>query len=193
MKRIWRMGAGVLLAGWAGMAAAQDWTRPNGDGEATRFSRAGQITPGNIARLRELWVFHMKPAAAAVAAPNAADRAQAAAEQAGPPPGAPRFPGFFGNGRFSASETAPLVIGARMYVGTPYGQVVALDAASGKAIWTHDLPKGVQPARRGWIIGQVKKAQARRCSSGAATGGSMRCVWPMDSRWRGLAKTVRSI
>jgi quinoprotein glucose dehydrogenase len=68
MKRIWRMGAGVLLAGWAGMAAAQEWTRPNGDGEATRFSRAGQITPGNIARLRELWVFHMKPAAAAAAA-----------------------------------------------------------------------------------------------------------------------------
>lgn len=158
MKRIWRMGAGVLLMGWAGIAAAQEWTRPNGDGEATRFSRAGQITPGNIARLKELWVFHMKPAGTAAAAPNAADRAQAAAEQAGPPSAAPRFPAFFGNGRFSASETAPLVIGARMYVGTPYGQVVALDAASGKAIWTHDLPKGVQPARRGmdyWAQGQA--------------------------------------
>jgi quinoprotein glucose dehydrogenase len=158
MKLILRSGVSAMLMAVAttGMAAPDaDWQRPNGDGAATRFSTASEITPANVAHLQQAWVFHMKPnAAAPVAGPSAADKAQAAAEQAGPPAGAPagaprRFPNFFGNGRFSASETAPLVIDGVMYVATPYNQLVALNAATGEKIWSRDMPKGAQPARRG--------------------------------------------
>lgn len=160
MKRIVQTGASALLmtlASGAFAASADDWPTPNGDAGGMRHSAAAQITPGNIAHLRQLWVYHMKSVAAApTQEPSAADRAQAAAEQAGPlpgapagaPPGAPRM-NFFSSARFSASETTPLVIGGVMYVGTPYGRIVALDAASGREIWSHALPKGVQPARRG--------------------------------------------
>jgi quinoprotein glucose dehydrogenase len=186
MKRILKAGASALLmsVGATAMAAPdQAWLRPNGDGEGTRYSGAAQITPANIGHLAQVWVFHMKPANAAPAAgPSAAERAQAAAEQAGPPagapagpppgapPGAPRFPSFFGNGRFSASETAPLVIGGVMVVATPYSQVVALDAATGARIWTHDLPKGVQPARRGMDYWPGEKGQGAALVFGGSDG-----------------------
>jgi quinoprotein glucose dehydrogenase len=47
------------------------------------------------------------------------------------------------------STTTPLVIHNIMYLGTPYGRVVALDATSGAEIWAYTLPKGDQPAFRG--------------------------------------------
>jgi quinoprotein glucose dehydrogenase len=51
-------------------------------------------------------------------------------------------------GGFQQTEATPLVIGGIMYVPSPYGQVVALDATSGKEVWTYKLPSG-QPAFRG--------------------------------------------
>jgi quinoprotein glucose dehydrogenase len=36
-----------------------------------------------------------------------------------------------------------------MYVSTPYGRVVALDAETGKERWAYDVPNGDQPAARG--------------------------------------------
>ncbi len=169
MKRVLLGGASALFMTGATVALAApdgDWARPNGDAGGMRYSTQAQITPANANRLKQAWVFHMKPPAEAPPAqPSEAERAQAAAEQAGPPAGAPgagpagvpgagpaaapRFPNFFRSNRFSASETTPLVIGGVMYVATPYNQVVALDGATGRRIWTRDLPKGVQPARRG--------------------------------------------
>lgn len=181
MKRLLLTGASALLMtiGTAGFAApADDWATPSGDAGGMRHASGAQITPANISHLKQLWVYHMKPAAAApVQEPSAADRAQAAAEQAGPPtggraggpPGAPRM-NFFSSGRFSASETAPLVIGGVMYVGTPYGRIVALDAASGKELWTHDLPKGVQAARRGMDYWPGIKGQGASLLFGGSDG-----------------------
>jgi len=51
-------------------------------------------------------------------------------------------------GGFQQTEATPLVIGGIMYVPSPYGQVVALDATSGKEVWVYKLPSG-QPAFRG--------------------------------------------
>lgn len=169
MKAIWRTGASALLmiTATAGLAAPEDWATPSGDAGGMRHSAATQITPANIARLQQAWVYHMKPAAAAPQAPSEADRAQAAAEQAGPPA---RMPNFFGNTRFSASETTPLVVGGVMYLGTPYGKIVALDAASGKEIWSHDLPKGVQPARRGMDYWPGSKTEGAALLFGGSDG-----------------------
>jgi quinoprotein glucose dehydrogenase len=51
-------------------------------------------------------------------------------------------------GGFQQTEATPLVINGIMYVPSPYGQVVALDATSGKEVWVYKLPSG-QPAFRG--------------------------------------------
>jgi quinoprotein glucose dehydrogenase len=50
---------------------------------------------------------------------------------------------------FAASENTPLVVGGVMFVSTPYGRVVALDAETGKQRWAYEVPAGDQPATRG--------------------------------------------
>src|SRR6202012_4415243 len=49
---------------------------------------------------------------------------------------------------FQAGEVTPLVINGIMYIASPYGRVVALDATSGKEVWVYKLPSG-NPAERG--------------------------------------------
>jgi len=48
-----------------------------------------------------------------------------------------------------SSTTTPLVVDGRMYVGTPFGRVVALDPTSGRELWVYALADGDQPALRG--------------------------------------------
>ena len=110
------------------MASAQtftpkpgDWTAYGHDAAATRFSPLGQITPANVDKLQVAWTFHMNPAPADGTAPE----------------------------DLPTSTTSPLVVGGMMYLGTPYGQVVALDPISGNKIWTYDLAGGDQSAKRG--------------------------------------------
>jgi quinoprotein glucose dehydrogenase len=50
---------------------------------------------------------------------------------------------------FASSEDTPIVVGGLMYVSTPYGRVVALDAETGKERWAYQVPDGDQPATRG--------------------------------------------
>lgn len=50
---------------------------------------------------------------------------------------------------FASSEDTPIVVGGVMYVSTPYGRVVALDAQTGKERWAYEVPAGDQPAARG--------------------------------------------
>ncbi len=57
------------------------------------------------------------------------------------PPGARRG--------FASSENTPLVVNGVMFVSTPYGRVVALDAETGKQRWAYEVPNGDQPATRG--------------------------------------------
>jgi quinoprotein glucose dehydrogenase len=50
---------------------------------------------------------------------------------------------------FASSEDTPLVVKGVMYISTPYGRVVALDAATGTERWAYQVPSGDQPATRG--------------------------------------------
>jgi len=50
---------------------------------------------------------------------------------------------------FSSSEDTPIVVKGVMYVSTPYGRVVALDAATGMERWAYQVPGNDQPATRG--------------------------------------------
>jgi quinoprotein glucose dehydrogenase len=152
----------VLSLGAGAAAAPGDWPTVGGDPGGMRHSPLAEITPRNVARLQPAWVYHMKPAGTASAAPTAEDRAQAQAEQMGPPPGAPpaaaggpggqrRGPGgpFAGANGLASSESIPLVAGGKMFLSTPYGRVVALDPATGAELWVHQLPTGTRPATRG--------------------------------------------
>lgn len=103
-------------------AGAGDWTSFGRDPGSQRFSPLTQITPDNVARLKVAWTYHMNPARDASAPPS---------------------------GRAPGSETTPLVVDGVMYFSTPYARVVALDADSGKEVWTYKLPEGDQTAIRG--------------------------------------------
>jgi len=50
---------------------------------------------------------------------------------------------------FASSEDTPIVIKDVMYLSTPYGRVVALDAATGTERWAYQVPHNDQPATRG--------------------------------------------
>jgi len=51
--------------------------------------------------------------------------------------------------RVATTETTPLVVGNTMYLGSPYGRIVALDATTGKEIWNYKMPGNTRPAPRG--------------------------------------------
>ena len=50
---------------------------------------------------------------------------------------------------FASSENTPIVVRDIMYLSTPYGRVVALDAATGAERWAYQVPGNDQPATRG--------------------------------------------
>ncbi|WP_374281050.1 pyrroloquinoline quinone-dependent dehydrogenase [Novosphingobium sp.] len=121
--------------------AAREWRTYGHDKGGQRHSPLTQITPANAARLAPAWTWHMRPPgdpAAPAADANAERQAQAEGLAA------PRR-----RARFAASQVTPLVVDGRMYLTTPYGRVVALDAASGRELWATPIPTAGQPSIRG--------------------------------------------
>ena len=110
---------GGVTLGAALAAAPGDWPYYGRDPSGGRFSPLSQITPANVDKLQVAWTYHMNPLP--------------------PKPGAP----------VPNSTTTPLVVGNVIYLGTPYGRVVALDGTTGKQIWAYQLPGGDQPPFRG--------------------------------------------
>src|SRR6267142_2204412 len=53
------------------------------------------------------------------------------------------------SGKLREDEAIPIVIGGTMYLGSPYGAVLAFDAASGAEKWRFQLPNDDIPAKRG--------------------------------------------
>ncbi len=110
-----------------------EWPTYGHDPGGMRFSPLTELTPANVGELKVAWVYHMRPAP--------------------PPGGTPTPPPTAGRGRgrgsgFAVSGVTPLVIDGVMYIGTPYGRVVALDSSTGKELWAFQVPSGV-PSSRG--------------------------------------------
>ena len=124
-----RLGA-TLLAATALPALAQadapnpssDWPSAGRDLSGTRFSPLDQITPANVEQLKIAWVYHLKPA---------------------PEPGEPV------SSRFLISQAIPLVIASTMYLPSPYGRIVALDATTGQEKWAYEIPDRDTASLRG--------------------------------------------
>ncbi|MDB5455944.1 MAG: quinoprotein glucose dehydrogenase [Caulobacter sp.] len=116
----------VLLAASLGLPAlaasppkAGDWSAYGHDAGGGRFSPLAQIRPENVTSLQVAWTYHMNPEPEKKA------------------------------GFVPFSTTTPLVVDGRMFLGTPYGRVVALDPTDGKELWAYGLADGDQPAFRG--------------------------------------------
>lgn len=119
MRAVMMTALAALVVGMPVLAGPTDWPSSNQGADGQRHSGLAEIDAGNVARVREAWVYHMKPADGS------------------------------GGTRLVNGQTVPLVIGAVMYVSTPYGRVVALDGATGAEKWNFTLPDNERPVTRG--------------------------------------------
>jgi quinoprotein glucose dehydrogenase len=117
-----------------------EWPSYGYDAGGGRFSPLTQITPANVSKLEVAWTYHMNPIPSQKLA------------------------------RVPFATTTPLVVEGRMFLGTPYGRVVALDATSGKQLWAYDLPTGDQPPFRGLGYWPGDKSHAPRLIFGTLRG-----------------------
>ena len=90
-----------------------EWPVYGGDAGGLKYSPLTTIDRANVSRLTVAWTWK-------------------AGEQPITPPGAgvPARPGQF--------QVTPLAIGDTLYLSTPFNRVVALDAASGRELWSYD-------------------------------------------------------
>ncbi len=122
-------------------AAPTDWPAYGHDASGGRFSPLDQITPENVDKLQVAWTYHMNPT-----------------------------PGVQAAGRLPNSTTTPLMVNNTIYLGTPYGRVVALDATTGAQVWAYQLPSGDQPPFRGMGYWPGDKGHAPRIVFGSTQG-----------------------
>jgi quinoprotein glucose dehydrogenase len=116
---------GLVTALLAGLAPATlrgqavHWSANGRDPQGTRYSPAAEITRQNVSRLAVAWTYRT----------GETD---------------PRFK----TAKPTAFEATPLVVDQTMYLGTPLGRVIALDAATGRERWVFD-PKIERTVRYG--------------------------------------------
>jgi glucose dehydrogenase len=142
----------------ASAAAAQEWPYYGGDPGETHYSKLALINRENVHNLKPAWEWKTGETAL------------------------PEFkttPGMF--------EATPLMIGGVLYLSTPYNRVVALDAATGRELWSYDpkayadgqVPNGTGFVHRGvaaWRDTQTGKlrifmnSRARLIALDAETG-----------------------
>jgi len=150
----------LLAAGVGAMHAqnprpAQPWPAYAADNAATHYSPLADIDAANAASLSVAWEW-------------------ATAEQPMPQFGAQ--PGNFQN--------TPLMIDNVLYVSTPYNRVAALDAETGKEIWSYD-PKAYEDGQPPNGTGFVHRGVA------AWRDGPQTRIF-LNSRWRLIALDART-
>ncbi len=149
----------LCCAIWSRPAAQQvPWLANGADAEGTRFSPATAITPENVARLQPAWVYRT---------------GEQGAE--------------FATAKPAALEVTPLVSRGVMYIGTPLGRVIALDAASGEELWIFD-PEIRRDIRYGdfasrgvsmWI--EPDAPADRQCATTIYIANAQSQLWALDA------------
>jgi quinoprotein glucose dehydrogenase len=120
--------------------AATDWPAYGKDAGGARFSPLTEITPANVDKLQLAWRYHMNPVPAQK--PD----------------------------RVPYSTTTPIEVNGVLYLGTPYGRVVALDSSTGQQKWAYALPDGDQPPFRGLAYWPGDGAHGPRIIFGSTRG-----------------------
>ena len=139
-----------------------DWPTYGGDAGAMKYSPMADIDRSNVTSLVEAWSWDTGDE------PISGPRL--------PVTGQPVSPGNF--------QSTPVVLNDTMYVSTPYNRVVALDAGTGKEIWSYDPHTwewGQPPNGTGFVHRGVT----------VWTGASERRVF-INSRWRLIALDARN-
>src|SRR5258708_15939739 len=98
-----------LMAALISALDAQQWPVHGGDEGGTKYSPLAQINKANVKDLKLAWTWKTGET------PLADFKTR---------------PGSF--------EASPLMIDGVLYLSTPYNKVVALDASTGKELWTYD-------------------------------------------------------
>jgi len=108
------MRTGIFVAGacavlMSATTFADEWLSYGRDAGNTRYSPLTQITSDNVGQLQLAWTYHT---------------------------------GDMSDGRHgsrrSGFETTPLVLDGRLYLTTPLNRVIALDATTGRLLWSYD-------------------------------------------------------
>ena len=105
----------VAVAVASARATVQEWPSYGGDPGGMRFSPLKQIHRGNVGRLTRAWTYHT------------GDLALGLSHGRNP-----------SEGEVEAFESTPLMVDGVLYVSTPSGRVIALDAETGKEMWKFD-------------------------------------------------------
>ncbi len=160
--RLWGLAclaSGAVLAAQGGASRQVEWRSVGGDAGNSKFSPLTDVGPGNVQRLRAVWQWQ---------------------HGEGPRDDYQTVPGAF--------ETTPLMIDGVLYVTTPYNNVAALDAESGKELWRFDgeayklgqIPttgfkhRGAAVWRDGRTLRVFLNSRTRLFSLDAATGKPVR-------------------
>ena len=98
-------------------ASRGGWESYNGDLQGRRYSSLAQINRGNVAGLKLAWQYGVRTPTSSN--PNLSARSQA----------------------------IPIVVGGMLYTPTGDRSIVALDPATGREIWKHELGEGGAPTR----------------------------------------------
>jgi quinoprotein glucose dehydrogenase len=93
----------------SGVTTGADWTAYGGTNAAWRFSPLTQITPDNVRKLQKVWELHTD--------------------------GMPNNPDYV---KLYGTENTPLKAGNLLYTCTAKNIILAIDAATGKAVWRVD-------------------------------------------------------
>ena len=98
----------------------------------------------------------------------------------------------FSTGEARPHESAPIVNGGVMFVTSPNGQVIAIDARTGTLLWRYRRPRPegasvLHDTNRGVALygDKVYSPRARPCSSRSTHGPAARCgprPWPTMRR-----------
>jgi len=120
---------------------AQGWPAYAADNAATHYSPLTDITPENVSRLTVAWEW----------SPAEQNKQEFGTQ-----------PGNFQN--------TPLMIDDVLYVSTPYNRVVALDAESGKELWSYD-PKAYEDGQPPNGTGFVHRGIAAWRDASTGQGG----------------------
>src|ERR1051326_728800 len=103
------MKAAFFVLALASWASAQEWPYYGGDPGETHYSKLAQINRRNVGALKPAWEWKTGET---------------------PFPEFKTTPGMF--------EATPLMISGVLYLSTPYNRVIALDAATGRELWSYD-------------------------------------------------------
>src|SRR5215469_12736332 len=103
------LGCAFAAAHLAAQTSKSDWSAYGHDAGGTRYSPLTQINRSNVQQLKPAWTYHT----------GALEPASDLNKKA-------------------AFESTPILVEGKLYVSTPFDQVIALDPASGKELWKFD-------------------------------------------------------